>query len=133
MIDQRPTGTTNEQLENVASQLNIQGFRGVFMRDKLPSFLLPGQECGILNLDTSLGSGTHWTCWYVSQEGNKFYFDSYGTAIPAELQQYLGKDVLHNDFQIQAFNSDICGDLCLLVLHMLNCGFSYVDIILALI
>ena len=28
MIDQRSTGTTNEQLEDIALQLNIQGFRG---------------------------------------------------------------------------------------------------------
>ena len=102
------------------------------MRDKIPSLLSTGQECGILNLDKTSGSGTHWTCWFLSQQGKSFCFDSYGTEIPAELQRYLGKGVFHNDFQIQAFNSDICGDLCLLVLEMLNCGFSYVDIILSL-
>lgn len=121
------------QLENIASKLNIQGFRGVFMRDSLPKSRLICQECGILNLDKNSGRGTHWTCWYVSQHGKKFYFDSYGTGIPEELKDYLGQGVLHTDFQIQSFNSDICGDLCLLVLHLLNCGFEYEDIILALV
>ena len=69
MTDQRSTGTTNIQLENIALRLNIEGFREVFMRDSLPKSRLICQECGIVNLDTNSGRGTHWTCWFVSEQG----------------------------------------------------------------
>jgi hypothetical protein len=41
------------------------------------------KECGILNLDNSSGSGTHWEVWYKKGDV-KYYFDSYkaGTPIP---------------------------------------------------
>ena len=34
-------------------------------------------ECGILNLDSSSGDGTHWVMW-IKKGKDKFYFDSYG-------------------------------------------------------
>jgi hypothetical protein len=40
---------TNYDIINLANELKISNFRGVFMRDTLPSKI----ECGILNLDIS--------------------------------------------------------------------------------
>ena len=37
-------------------------FRGVFMRDSLPGVICP-KECGIVNLDSSSGDGTHWVAY----------------------------------------------------------------------
>ena len=59
------------------------------MRDQLPRKQSRNAECGILNLDSSFGPGTHWTAWYKSggsksdsksdsKSGENFYFDSYG-------------------------------------------------------
>ena len=46
--------------------LKIPYFRGVKMRDELPSNPLT-KECGILNFNTADQSGSHWVCWYKSQ------------------------------------------------------------------
>ena len=48
---------TNFELIEAAKKLNIPNFRGVFLRDALPK--KPRRnECGILNLDDSNGTGT---------------------------------------------------------------------------
>ena len=45
-------------------------------------------ECGILNLDSTSGDGTHWVIWFKKGK-DKFYFDSYGVQPPSELIAYL--------------------------------------------
>ena len=60
-------------------------FRGVFLRDALPKKL---NECGVLNLNSSSGDGTHWVMWFQNGK-DKFYFDSYGVQPPSELIAYL--------------------------------------------
>ena len=47
----------------------------VFLRDTLPTETKLN-ECGILNLDSSSGDGTHWVTWFKKGK-DKFYFDSY--------------------------------------------------------
>ncbi len=53
----------------VVDHLGIDNFRGVFMRDNLPSQpLIP--ECGIVNLDDDGdnppgNSGTHWVGYFI--------------------------------------------------------------------
>ena len=69
---------TNFELIEAAKKLNINNFRGVFLRDELPK-KPRANECGILNLDDSSGRGTHWTCW-IKRAKDKIYFDSYGFA-----------------------------------------------------
>ena len=62
-------------------------FRGVFLRDTLPK-KAKLNECGILNLGSSSGDGTH--CVMLFQKGkDKFYFDSYGVQPPSEQIEYL--------------------------------------------
>lgn len=123
-------GTTNHFLAELVHRLRIPNFRGVFMSDELPS-VSHKNECGILNLDSSDGPGTHWTCWYVGDQ--KCYFDSYGASPPHQLMAYLGPHILHADFQVQKFGSDICGELCVLVLYLLSQGNSYQDILLDIV
>ena len=45
---------TNSEMLSTAKKLRISNFRGVFQRDILPKKSLK-KECGILNLDDSLG------------------------------------------------------------------------------
>ena len=45
-------------------------------------------ECGILNLDSSSGDGTHWVMW-LKKDKDKFYFDNYGVQPPIELFAYV--------------------------------------------
>ena len=64
----------NKPLSNVETQdamrkLGVSGFRGVFVRDNLPS--KPRRnECGILNLDDRDGNGTHWVAWHKKNGEN---------------------------------------------------------------
>lgn len=90
------------------------------MRDLLPKNVSKN-ECGIVNLDSYKGFGTHWVCYY-KKDKIKYYFDSYGGKPPKELVKYLGKDnIFMNDSQIQNYDDPpICGHLCVYVLNELN-------------
>ena len=84
-IPDRPL--TNIQLSTCALELEIPHFRGAFMRDILPQYPF-NVESGIVNLNTSDQSGSHWVCYYRNGS-DRFYFDSYGQIIPVEIQRYL--------------------------------------------
>ena len=47
------------EIIDAAKKLSLYGFRGAFLRDTLPT-QTKLNECGILNLDSSSGDGTHW-------------------------------------------------------------------------
>jgi hypothetical protein len=132
---------SNFQLIDAAKKLNLQNFRGVFLRDELPK--RPKEfECGILNLDDTVG--THWCCWYKSRNG-KYYFDSYGLSPPTELVRYLKSPargrashvgrtegtggVYYNSERIQPDNEVFCGHLCLYVLKKIQDGSDFQEVI----
>ena len=77
-------------------------FRGVLLRDTLPK-KAKLNECGILNLHSTSGDGTHWVMWFKKGK-DKFYFDSYGVQPPSELIAYLS----HQYFTIvNEFNKSV--------------------------
>lgn len=83
------------------------------MRDELPK--RPRHiECAIVNLDSSMNSGTHWVA-YVKLNSYCEYFNSYGDLKPPlELTDYLKKyDLFYNYDSYQKFNTVNCGHLCL--------------------
>lgn len=106
-----------------ARKLGLLHFRGVYMRDSLPARGPRKKEAMIVNLDTSLGDGTHWVCFHKDGELVD-YFDSYGDLQPPlEVQQYLaGNFISYNTggFQSIHTNSEICGHLCLAFLLLMN-------------
>ncbi len=63
----------------------------------------------------------------------KIFFDSFGTSPPTELVNYLGNGILSSTFQIQQINSNICGELCVLVLYLLDRGHSFEEIVLDIV
>jgi len=85
---------SNVELLDAAKKIEIPGFRGVFVRDNLPSKPRKN-ECGILNFDDASGKGTHWVAWSRTDK-NKLYFDSYGIQPPLELINYLKDPILYN-------------------------------------
>lgn len=118
---------SNILLIETAKKLKIPNFRGVYLRDELPK--RPRlNECGILNLDDSKGSGTHWVAW-IKRENEKMYFDSYGLPPPTELLSYLKSPVYYNSERIQKDNEVYCGHLCLYVLKKLGNGMHFQEII----
>ena len=102
---------SNIELADAAKKLKIPHFKGVFVRDELPSSAAKN-ECGILNLDDSSGNGTHWVAWFKRGD-NKFYFDSFGLNPPEELVKYLKSPVYYNSERIQPDGQVFCGHLCL--------------------
>ena len=65
---------SNLELIEDSKKLSRCGFRGVILRDTLPK--KPKlDECGIFNLDSSSGHGTHWVMWFKKGK-DKFYFVS---------------------------------------------------------
>ena len=54
---------SNLEIIDAAKKLSLCGFRGVILRNTLQK-KLKLNECGILNLDSSSGDGTHWVVWF---------------------------------------------------------------------
>ena len=118
---------SNIELLEAARKLKIPNFRGVSLRDTLPK-KPKKKECGILNLDDTTGSGTHWVAWYKNGD-EKNYFDSYGLQPPNELVDYLHSPILYNTERVQPYDQVFCGHLCLYVLKQLGEGQNLQDII----
>ena len=124
--------TTNFFLLELAKRLKIKNFRGVFMRDGLSKMTPQKQESGIFNFDPSDKGGSHWIAWYICDKREKkvYYFDSYGTGVPIELREYLNGKIFRSDFIIQNLNSDICGELCMAFIYLMDkTDKSYEEII----
>lgn len=91
------------------------------MKDELPRKIFH-DECGIINLDTSKGCGTHWTA-YVKHKNEIIFFNSYGDLRPSlEIIKYFLSDngnniIKFNYDSVQSFNSYRCGHHCLQFLY----------------
>ena len=116
-------GLTNLEIENYAVKLKIPNFRGVFMRDTLPT-KSKQVECAVVNLNTSKEIGSHWVC-YAKMGKLRIYFDSFGQVVPTEIVKYLksAKEfknnvavIARNTDIVQRVNTHVCGHLCLFVL-----------------
>jgi hypothetical protein len=121
---------TNIDITIFLNKHKIKKFRGVFMIDTLPK-KSNNIECGIVNLDTSNNSGTHWVAYYKNKN-KSYYFDSFGVDPPGELKNYLNTEIISSTFQIQKFNTNNCGYYCLLVLKLME-KYDYRDIIIRLL
>ena len=62
--------------------------RGIYSRDNLPN-KIHRLETGIINLDNSIGGGTHWVCHRNVDKQFCEYFDSFGLIMPNEFKNYL--------------------------------------------
>ena len=111
---------SNPEIIDAAKKLSLDGFRGIFLRDTLPTKTRLN-ECGILNLDSTSGDGTHWVMWF-KRDKNKFYFDSYGVQPPSELITYLKSPIFYNSERVQQNGEVFCDHLCLFTLKQLSLG-----------
>ena len=83
----------NKPLSNIdllqwVTQLGIKYFRGIFSRDNLPQ-KKHKLETGIINLDDSMGGGSHWICYRNVDKQDSEYFDPFELIIPNEIKNYL--------------------------------------------
>lgn len=87
------------------------------MKDRLP--MKPNRvECGIINLDDSNNTGTHWVA-YAKINNYCQYFDSFGNLKPPlQILLYFNKcSIFYNYTRYQKFDSIVCGHLCLMFLE----------------
>ena len=129
-------GLTNFDIIKLVHHLKIPNFKGVFMKDELPT-TPQKQECGIVNFNKSTEPGSHWVAYFKDGE-KRIYFDSFGQVIPTEIQKYLKtKEEFQNDAPViqrntdivQEPNTEICGHLCLYVLDKLSKGAKFQEVI----
>ena len=92
---------------------NNESYIGTFSKDNVP--ILKNNQSTIVNLDDSLGKGTHWIS-YRKIDNKIFYFDSYGVAnIPDIIKnQYPNHKFICNIYRIQSIDSVLCGRFCIL-------------------
>jgi hypothetical protein len=116
---------TNHDLIQAAIILEIPFFRGVFLRNRLPSEPLP-RETGVLNLDNK--HGTHWTL-YICNKAHNFalFIDPFGNLPPPpEILKYFKQySHVYYNFDKYQFNfgeqpSFVCGQWVLLLLVKLS-------------
>lgn len=106
---------------NKFANLYLHHFRGVFMRNDLPT-KYKSVECGVINLDDKDGNGTHW-CAYYKINNKCYYFDSFGNLKPPhEFINYLGSKCLifYNYGRYQDYDTFNCGHLCLQFLYEMS-------------
>ena len=122
---------SNFDLEKWVDDLGITYFRTIFSRDRLPD-QISKKECGIINLDSVEGEGTHWVCYRNIDTHMAEYFDPFGLIMPHEIQHYLstsGKKVLFSQDEIQNRNTVLCGYWCLYYLIERQKGKNILDVI----
>ena len=118
-------GLTNIELEKYASELKIPHFRGVYMKDTLPTRPPQKTECGIVNMNKMSQAGSHWVCYAKFPHSVSIYFDSFGQNVLEEVKRYLKTErefknnlpvIARNTDVVQRINTHVCGHLCLFVL-----------------
>ena len=122
---------SNFDLSDWVKQLGIKHFRGVYSRDNLPEYINK-KECGIINLDSQIGPGTHWAAYRNIDDYHCEYFDSFGLIMPSEIRTYLsksGKLVLYSGDEIQERDSVLCGYWCLYYLQERQKGVPMLNVI----
>lgn len=106
--------------------MDINKFKGVFPRDWLPNPL--GSGYYVINLDDSVGEGTHWVVLYV-RGGNKsaWYFESFGLRPPQEIVD-MGIPFVYSSSQYQPLKSVLCGYYCIYFIRECSDGRDLYDI-----
>ena len=101
-------------------------FNGVYSRDNLPNKIKDGAY--VTNLDEYSDIGTHWIALYV-KNNDITYFYSFGVEnIPKEIKAFIkNKNVKTNIFRIQAYDSIMCGYLCIGFINFMLKGKSLTE------
>ena len=100
---------SNFDLMEWVKKLGIKNIRGIYSRDNLPA-KINKKECGIINTDSSIGSGTHWIAYRNIDKNYSEYFDSFGLKPPNEIERYLmtsNKQLIYSGDEIQERDSDV--------------------------
>ena len=83
---------------------------------------------GFFNIDNGSMGGSHWTCFYV-KNNKSFYFDSFGGQPDKFLPKQLSTPITYHNYQIQEFDSKLCGSYCLYFFYLIA-KMNYYDTVL---
>ena len=103
-------------------------FEGVFAADTLPRRLHKCPALLICNTDPISKPGTHWVAFFIDKHGVGEYWDSYG--MPPLVSHHrnflkrLCKKWTYNHTSLQAIDSKVCGEYCLLYLIYRAHGYT---------
>ena len=107
-------------------------FKGVYSRDRLPSFIDVKPCAIIVNTHPSSMPGEHWLAMYFDTKGRTEFFDPYGKAPNTfDMEKFLqttSSSWSFNNKQIQAPHSLMCGPICLFYLFFRCRNFSLCSI-----
>jgi hypothetical protein len=133
--------TTNYELLDMIKKLGICNFKGIIMKDEFAKLDDPWDtEYGIYNLQDSDETGSHWAAW--CHKSNKWYhFCPYGADGPKEFITYCrrvrgGKEpgqILSSTFQIQKFGTSVCGQLCILLIYLLDQDIEFEQAVISML
>lgn len=95
-------------------------FEGVFASDTLPRQLHKRPALLIANTDPITKPGQHWVAFYIGKHGEGEFWDSYGMppVVPnhKKFLNRLCKKWTYNHMSLQALDSEVCGEYCVLYL-----------------
>ena len=106
-------------------------FEGVFAADTLPTHVYRKPAYFIVNTDPVSKPGKHWIAITIDCHGHGEYFDSYG--LPPYInnhQKFLNrhcKTWKFNNTDLQALDSTVCGQYCVMYLLHKSHGYSLND------
>jgi len=119
--------TTNYQLENFLQTEKAKGFSGVYGSDEIWR-TYKKNSCIIVNYSPIGSKGSHWIgIRNINSKSPIEYFDSYGyrpdfddkiLGLKTRFREFLekyntsGYPMVYNNFDLQAFGSDVCGEYC---------------------
>lgn len=119
-MPKQKTGTilSNYDLIDLANKLNLS-LSGVYSKDRLPKEKIKGLF--IVNIGDYATGGTHWTC-FSTQDKNVYYYDSYGSKPPVQVDEYIKattgkKRYTINKIQTQSLGATYCGWFCIACLY----------------
>lgn len=94
------------------------GFLGVFSVNHLPCLTRNAKCAFIFNSDACESGGTHWLACAFDGKGMCVYFDSFGLPIISSVVRNYCRlhatRVICSNVQIQDFESESCGQFCIL-------------------
>ena len=133
MINQKYKALYNNEVDYFLS--HIPHYKKARLRNELSKYpSVP--ECGIINLDTSIGwsiannQGIHWVGYYIINNNLCVYFDTFGVPPLKEFIEYLDRmnneiKIVYNTEILQERNSVICGHLSIAFIILIHNGFSF--------
>ena len=123
--------TTNFDLIKYAKILKITNFHYA-MTDEIKELPLTNFNA-IINYQLLHQKGSHHVGLVnLNNKTKTFYFDSFGKPIQKEVLERWENKLSSFDYEIQPWGSNMCGQISLLIIWLLNKGHNFENIILNL-